>query len=344
MQFGLGESAAGVNLPHGHPAYIHMQLFPSSSDSNHSSTSSSSSPVQLTLPNSHLYSSPSSVLISTSQRAMDYNNNHHQTMTTISTPIVREMQIEEKSNELTTLIKTAQSTKNRTRLPLQPAVQQFSSTLTSITPSSSTTTTTTTIIRQPKKHKLLEEYEHRSFLFNSRPSSSPSEQSSAVEPPAKQARPLSKFSIENTTPVETSVMSKKRPSAESANAAIVSRKRRAPTKLVSNENIEQEALNERRTDLSIDDELLKRLSQGKTITSKSRSFFFLGLEFVYHDQRTGLRWIGTKSRPKALSTLVSRFSWKPKINHYEKYSDLIRTSENFSLSLSLRKRQSDRFP
>lgn len=129
-------------------------------------------------------------------------------------------------------------------------------------------------------------------------------------------------------------MSKKRPSAESANAALVSRKRRAPTKLVSNENIEQEALSERKTDLSIDDELLKRLSQGETSTRERRAFFIAGLEFVYHDQRTGLRWIGTKSRPKALSTLVSRFSWKPKINHYEKYSDLIRTSENGSSSES----------
>ncbi len=49
------------------------------------------------------------------------------------------------------------STKNRTRLPLQPSTQQTSSTLTptsaSVTPSSSTTTT----IRQPKKHKLIDE-------------------------------------------------------------------------------------------------------------------------------------------------------------------------------------------
>jgi hypothetical protein len=45
------------------------------------------------------------------------------------------------------------------------------------------------------------------------------------------------------------------------------------------------------------------------------------------DKRTGIRWIGTKSRPKSMSTLVSRFSWKPKINHYEKYSDIIRTSK-----------------
>jgi len=47
------------------------------------------------------------------------------------------------------------STKNRTRLPLQPSTQQTSSTLTatstSVTPSSSTT------IRQPKKHKLIDE-------------------------------------------------------------------------------------------------------------------------------------------------------------------------------------------
>jgi len=49
------------------------------------------------------------------------------------------------------------------------------------------------------------------------------------------------------------------------------------------------------------------------------------------DKRTGIRWIGTKSRPKSMSTLVSRFSWKPKINHYEKYSDIIRTSKYFIL-------------
>jgi hypothetical protein len=29
-----------------------------------------------------------------------------------------------------------------------------------------------------------------------------------------------------------------------------------------------------------------------------------------------------------MNTLLSRFSWKPKINHYEKYSDIIRTSIN----------------
>jgi hypothetical protein len=27
-----------------------------------------------------------------------------------------------------------------------------------------------------------------------------------------------------------------------------------------------------------------------------------------------------------MNTLVSRFSWKPKINHYERYSDIIRTN------------------
>jgi len=30
-----------------------------------------------------------------------------------------------------------------------------------------------------------------------------------------------------------------------------------------------------------------------------------------------------------MNTLLSRFSLKPKINHYEKYSDIIRTSKNF---------------
>lgn len=48
------------------------------------------------------------------------------------------------------------------------------------------------------------------------------------------------------------------------------------------------------------------------------------------DHQRGIRWIGTKTRPKSMSTLVSRFSWKPKINHYERYSDIIRTS-NFSI-------------
>ncbi len=144
-------------------------------------------------------------------------------------------------------------------------------------------------------------------------------------------RPLSKFSIENTTPtslltssisVDTSGIIKKRYSAETANAAILSRKRRTIKKfnhgLISNENLKQDLISDRinqtNSDIiidQIDDELLKRLSQ----------------DFVYHDKRTGIRWIGTKTRPKSMSTLVSRFSWKPKINHYEKYSDIIRTSK-----------------
>jgi hypothetical protein len=45
------------------------------------------------------------------------------------------------------------------------------------------------------------------------------------------------------------------------------------------------------------------------------------------DKRTGLRWIGTKARSQPMSTLAARVSWKPKINHYEKYSDIIRTSK-----------------
>jgi hypothetical protein len=48
------------------------------------------------------------------------------------------------------------------------------------------------------------------------------------------------------------------------------------------------------------------------------------------DKQTGIRWIGTKTRPKSINTLVSRFSWKPKINHYERYSDIIRTSKYFA--------------
>ena len=77
-----------------HPAYIHMHLLPSTSTDH-------SQPVQLTLPNTHLYSSPSSVLISTSHQrsTMDINNNH-QGSPTITTPIIREMHLEEKNNEI----------------------------------------------------------------------------------------------------------------------------------------------------------------------------------------------------------------------------------------------------
>ncbi|CAF3367285.1 unnamed protein product [Rotaria sp. Silwood1] len=319
----------------GHQAYIHMQLLPSTSNSE--SINSSQQSVQFTLPTTHIYSSsPSSVLISTTQRSMDHNNNHQSTTTTITTPIIREMQTDEKLNDSTTTIKNFHhnkiSTKNRTRLPLQPSIQQSSSTLTTIpiTPSSSTTTTTT--IRQPKKHKLNED-----------------EQINSIEPPNKvphyeqldlstnikkfsntRNRPLSKFSIENTTPttpiistisLDTSGLTKKRHSTETSNSTILSRKRRTITKLnqelISNENIKQESIIDRLNGTSsdiiidqIDDELLKRLSQ----------------DFVYIDKQTGIRWIGTKTRPKSINTLVSRFSWKPKINHYEKYSDIIRTN------------------
>ncbi len=55
------------------------------------------------------------------------------------------------------------------------------------------------------------------------------------------------------------------------------------------------------------------------------------LDFVYVDKRTGIRWIGTKTRSQPMNTLLSRFSLKPKINHYEKYSDIIRTSKNFHI-------------
>ncbi|CAF2069875.1 unnamed protein product [Rotaria magnacalcarata] len=318
----------------GHQAYIHMQLLPSTS--NTESINSSQQSLQFTLPSTHIYSSsPSSVLISTTQRSMDHNNNHQSTTTTITTPIIREMQTDEKLNDSSTnknFHHNKISTKNRTRLPLQPSTQQASSTLatmsTTITASSSSTTT----IRTPKKHKLIED-----------------EQINSGEPPNKlphyeqldssinikklnnaRNRPISKFSIENTTPttplistisVDTSGISKKRHSTETSSPTISSRKRRTITKvnqeIISNENIKQEPITDRLNGSSsdiiidqIDDELLRRLSQ----------------DFVYVDKKTGIRWIGTKSRPKTMNTLVSRFSWKPKINHYEKYSDIIRTS------------------
>lgn len=193
---------------------------------------------------------------------------------------------------------------------------------------------------------------------------SSSEHISSNEPPKKvihyeqfsnsRARPLSKFSIENTTPisllnsststVDSSGLTKKRCSAETAKAAILSQKRRTMKKLhhssISNENARQETISDRMNPSStssnivieqINDELLKRLSQGKQTTTKSFStprtlLFSFVVDFAYMDQRTGIRWIGTKTRAKSMSTLVSRFSWKPKINHYEKYSDIIRTS------------------
>lgn len=84
----------------GHQAYIHMQLLPSTS--NPESINSSQQSVQFTLPTTHIYSSSSSsVLISTTQRSMDHNNNHQPTAT-ITTPIVREMQTDERLNDSST--------------------------------------------------------------------------------------------------------------------------------------------------------------------------------------------------------------------------------------------------
>ena len=133
----------------GHQAVIHMSLLqsPSPSESIH--------PVPL----ASFYSNPSTVLLAPS-RSMDHNNNH-----SVTTPIVHEMTIEEKTIDSPT-IKTSSiwkfqwknkilflifpknlvhtnknSMKHRQRLPLQPSTQQISS----ISPSN-------------KKHKLPEEY------------------------------------------------------------------------------------------------------------------------------------------------------------------------------------------
>ncbi|CAF4237713.1 unnamed protein product, partial [Adineta steineri] len=258
------------------------------------------------------------------QRPMDHNNNH-----SLTTPTIREIQTDEKLND-STIIKNIHSNKNsiknRTRLPLQPSTQQISS-----------------ILPTSKKHKLPDD-----------------DEVSLSEPPTKKVhyeqfdsssngkkirktrhKSLSKTSIENTTPnslpsssspltssigVDTTgiIVSKKRSSAEIAAAAILSsnhmRKKRVQRKnsdeTVSNNNnnnnnIKQETIsvNDLSTEI-INDELLKRLSQ----------------DFVYVDKRTGIRWIGTKARSQPMNTLLSRFSWKPKISHYEKYSDMIRTN------------------
>ncbi|CAF1320472.1 unnamed protein product [Adineta steineri] len=294
---------------------VQMSILPSSS------TTDSINSVQLT----NFYSTPSSVRISTTQqRPMDHNNNH-----SLTTPTIREIQTDEKLND-STIIKNIHSNKNsiknRTRLPLQPSTQQISS-----------------ILPTSKKHKLPDD-----------------DEVSLSEPPTKKVhyeqfdsssngkkirktrhKSLSKTSIENTTPnslpsssspltssigVDTTgiIVSKKRSSAEIAAAAILSsnhmRKKRVQRKnsdeTVSNNNnnnnnIKQETIsvNDLSTEI-INDELLKRLSQ----------------DFVYVDKRTGIRWIGTKARSQPMNTLLSRFSWKPKISHYEKYSDMIRTN------------------
>ena len=110
------------NLDSGHQTYFHMSLLPSNT------TSDTINSVQLT--------NLSSVRISTSQRPMDHNNNHHHHHHhSITTPIVREMTIDEKLTD-----SNKHSAKNRTRLPLQPSTQQISS-----------------ILPTSKKHKLPDE-------------------------------------------------------------------------------------------------------------------------------------------------------------------------------------------
>lgn len=96
-------------------------------------------------------------------------------------------------------------------------------------------------------------------------------------------RPLSKLSTENTTPTsplvstinnDTSGFSKNRHTTETSNSSTLLRKRKAITKvnqeLISNENVKQESISDRLNGSSserlidqIDDEILKRLSQGK---------------------------------------------------------------------------------
>lgn len=274
------------NLDSGHQTFFHMSLLPSNTSSDTINS------VQLT--------NLSSVRISTTttQRSMDHNNNHH----TTTTPIVREMTIDEKLNDSNSN-QTKHSIKNRTRLPLQPSTQQISS-----------------ILPTSKKHKLSDD-----------------EQSSLCEPPTKIAhyeqfdstsngktsrKCRQKLSIENTTPPSTNsesnhiLPSKKRSSAEQATAAILStnsfRKKRLQKKLSedSHSNTNQQTKQDLITPEMINDELLKRLSQ----------------DFVHVDQRTGIRWIATKTRSQPINTLSARVSWKPKINHYEKYSDIIRTN------------------
>ncbi|CAF1316352.1 unnamed protein product [Adineta ricciae] len=298
------------NADSGHQTVIHMSLLPQTS------TSDPINSVHL----SNFYSASPSVRIATTQRSMDHNNNNH----TITTTTIRDIQTDEKLHDsalLRNIHHNKNSVKNRTRLPLQPSTQQISSVL----PATA------------KKHKLPED-----------------EQVSLSEPPTKIAhyeqfdsssssstgkkfrksrhKSSLKLSIENTTPnppssvtsstaLDTSglLVSKKRSSAELAAAAILSnnharkkrvqRKNSDESKSLNHNSIKQETItNDDSSTEVINDELLKRLSQ----------------DFVYYDQQTGIRWIATKARSQPMNTLLSRVSWKPKINHYEKYSDVIR--------------------
>ncbi|CAF0796706.1 unnamed protein product, partial [Didymodactylos carnosus] len=66
----------------------------------------------------------------------------------------------------------------------------------------------------------------------------------------------------------------------------------------------------------IDDELLKRLSK----------------DFVYFDQKTGIRWVGKKFRPHT-NIITSRVTWKPRSNHFEKYTDITKTNPKRTVSM-----------
>lgn len=148
--------------------------------------------------------------------------------------------------------------------------------------------------------------------------------------------------MENTTPSSSSSSSTDSNGVakkKTSNELNFARKRRLSNKIhsngLSNENPRQTSTNDP-IDPQIDDELLQRLSQGSfhSFSSIEKPSFRSPLDFVYVDPQTGIRWIGRKARAKSLTSLVSRFSWKPKINHYEKYSDIIRSSKSTRISLT----------
>lgn len=258
------------------------------------------------------------------------------------------------------------------RLPLQPSAQQTSSILTATRKHKLPDEFVSLFF--PWKSIRTNISRRRSFLFSSSELNSSVEPPNkfrhvdSVDPLTNgkklrkpRQRQLSKISIENTTPnsastlavpsstssigVDTNemVISKKRSSAEIAAAAILSSSH-LKRKRMSKKNVDQTPStvnvrpeSEKVQDLSIetiDDELLKRLSQGidssfrvnQLISQIAQRFHWTVLDFVYVDQRTGLSWIATKTRTQPMGTLLSRFSWKPKINHYEKYTDVIRMS------------------
>jgi len=213
------------------------------------------------------------------------------------------------SNDETNSIKTIHpqkiSMKNRTRLPLQPSSQQISSILPSTKKQKFSDDEQTSTNEPPTKLKK-----------NSDGSSS---STNVEEKKLRQHRNRSltnRISVENSNPTTNDVVpTKKRSSAELATAAILSTSQSRKKRLTR--KFPEEISSNSTREATLNDDLVKILSQ----------------DFLYEDRRTGIRWIARKSRSQPMNTLASRVSWKPKINHYEKTSDVIRLNSKRTVPL-----------